>query len=61
MRRVMKFLDYIGSFFVYRSPQGKDGYRRFLMDLPSRKLKRLAGTQTHYSKKKLVDIILEGK
>ena len=50
-------LDFIGSFFVYRSPQPMDGYRRFLMDLPSRKLKALAGTQTHYSKAKLVEMI----
>ena len=35
-----------------------DGYRRFLMDLPSRKLKALAGTQTHYSKAKLVEMII---
>tara|TARA_Y100001963_G_scaffold157979_2_gene256017 strand:+ start:578 stop:754 length:177 start_codon:yes stop_codon:yes gene_type:complete len=51
-------LDFIGSFFVYRSPQAMDGYRRFLMDLPSRKLKALAGTQTHYSKAKLVEMII---
>lgn len=51
-------LDFIGSFFVYRSPQPMDGYRRFLMDLPSRKLKALAGTQTHYSKAKLVEMII---
>ena len=51
-------LDFIGSFFVYRSPQPMDGYRRFLMDLPSRKLKALAGTQTHSSKAKLVEMII---
>jgi len=48
-------LDWLGSFFVYRSPTG---HENFLMMLPSRTLKMLAGTQTHYSKRKLVEIIL---
>jgi len=53
-----KFLDLLGSFFVYTSPPPYQGYSRFLIALPTRKLKQLAGTNTHYSKQKLVDIIL---
>ena len=53
-----KLLDLIGSFFVYRSPSPKEGFANFLEMLPSRKLKSLAGTKTHYSKKQLVQIIL---
>ena len=54
-----KFLDLIGSFFVYTSPPPNSGYARFLIGLPTRKLKKLAGTNSHYSKKKLVEMILE--
>ena len=53
-----KFLDLIGSLFVYTSPPPHSGYSRFLLDLPSRKLRRLAGTKSHYSKQKLVEMIL---
>ena len=56
-----KFLDLIGSFFVYTSPPPHSGYARFLIDLPTRKLKALAGTNSHYSKKKLVEMILENE
>ena len=52
-------LDFFGSFFVYKSPAPIDGYRHNLELLPSKKLKQLAGTQTHYSKKRLVQIILQ--
>ncbi len=54
-----KFLDLIGSLFVYTSPPPHSGYARFLLDLPTRKLKALAGTNSHYSKQKLVDMILK--
>ena len=56
----MHFHDFLGRPFVYRSPDPEAGRRRFLMQLPSRELKKLAGTRTHYSKAKLVDIILQG-
>ena len=51
-------LDKIGSLFVYKSPDPGESYRNFLLSLPSRELKKRAGTQTHHSKKRLVDIIL---
>ena len=54
-----KFLDLIGSFFVYTSPPPHSGYAHFLLDLPTRKLKRLAGTTSHYSKQKLVEMIVK--
>lgn len=53
------FLHWIGSLFVYKSPEPIDGFRHNLELLPTRKLKHLAGTQTHYSKKRLVQIILQ--
>ena len=55
----MKLLDWIGSFFVYKSPAPIDGFRHNLELLPSKHLKRLAGTKTHYSKKKLVQLIMQ--
>ena len=51
-------LDKVGSLFVYRSPKHLSGYYRFLQPLPSRQLRKLAGTRSHLSKKKLIDIIL---
>ena len=53
-----RFFDFIGSFFVYRSPKPYEGFARFLETLPSKKLKFLADTQAHYSKKRLVQIYL---
>ena len=53
------FLDWIGSFFVYKSPDPIDGFRHNLELLPSKQLKQLADTQTHYSKKRLVKIIMQ--
>ena len=55
----MKLLDWIGSFFIYKSPEPIDGFRHNLELLPTRKLKQLAGTKTHYSKKRLVQIIMQ--
>ena len=55
----MNFLDWLGSGFVYRSPKPYDGFKRFLTDLPSRKLRALADTNAHYSKKKLVELYLQ--
>ena len=55
----MKILNWISSGFVYRSPKPNEGFARFLETLPSRKLRALADTTTHYSKKKLVQIYLQ--
>ena len=52
-------LDLIGSLFAYKSPDPIDGFRHNLELLPTRKLKHLAGTKTHYSKKRLVQIIMQ--
>ena len=54
-----RFLDFLGSGFVYKSPKPNEGFKRFLVDLPSRKLRSLADTNAHYSKKKLVQIYLQ--
>ena len=51
----MKFLDQIGSLFVYRSPDPKDkGYLKFF---PNRILRQMAGTNSHLSKKQLIERI----
>ena len=55
----MNLLDAIGSLFVYKSPQPLDGYERFLRDLTSKRLQRLAGTRTHYSKTILINMIVD--
>ena len=52
-------LDAIGSLFVYTSPEPFDGYRRFLKDLSSKKLRGLAGTPSHYSKTILINMIID--
>ena len=56
-----KFLDAIGSLFVYRPPEPMSGKRlkRFvLMGKSNRVLRDLVPTTSHYSKQKLVDMIL---
>ena len=55
----MNLLDWIGSGFVYKSPKPNEGFARFLVDLPSKKLRFLADTSAHYSKKKLVELYLQ--
>ena len=55
----MKILNWLGSFFVYRSPKPYQGFARFLETRTARELRLLAGTTTHYSKKKLVQIYLQ--
>ena len=55
----MKILNWLGSGFVYKSPDLGQGFKRFLIDLPSRKLRSLADTNAHYSKKKLVELYLQ--
>ena len=52
-------LDWIGSFFVYRSPEPRQGYYKLLLHLTCRQLQGLAGTRTHLSKKKLVAMIID--
>ena len=56
MRRL---LDWLGSFFVYRSPKPGQGYYNLLLQLSCRKLQVLAETRTHLSKKKLVAMIID--
>lgn len=53
-----KLFDFIGSGFVYKSPKPYEGFKRFLIDLPSKQLRLLAETNAHYSKKKLVELYL---
>ena len=53
------FLNFIGSGFVYKSPKPYDGFKRFLLDLPSRELRSLAESKAHCSKKKLIEIYLQ--
>ena len=54
-----KAFDFIGSFFVYKSPKPYEGFARFLIDLPSRELRSLAESNAHCSKKKLVQLYLQ--
>jgi hypothetical protein len=56
---VKALLNWLGSFFVYRSPEPGQGYYNLLLQLTSKKLQVLAGTRTHYSKKKLVAMIID--
>ena len=55
----MGLLNFLGSGFVYRSPKEREGYARFLEMLPSKKLRELAGSRAHCTKKKLVEMILK--
>ena len=48
----------IGSLFVYKSPKPREGYKRFLRYLSSKKLMKLAGTTGHYSKTELIRRIM---
>ena len=59
---VKKLFDFLGSFFVYRSPSPISGERlkRFvLMGKTNRELRKLVPTTSHYSKKILVEKILK--
>ena len=55
----MKILNWLGLGFVYKSPDPGQGFKRFLIDLPSRKLRALADTNADYSKKRLVELYLQ--
>ena len=52
-------LDWVGGFFVYRSPEPRQGYYNLLLHLSCKQLQWLAGTRTHLSKKKLVAMIID--
>ena len=54
-----RFLDFVGSGFVYKSPKDYEGFARFLIDLPSKELRSLAESNAHCSKKKLVQLYLK--
>ena len=56
MRRL---LDWGGRVVGYGSPEPGQGYYNLLLQLTSKKLQVLAGTRTHYSKKKLVAMIID--
>tara|TARA_R100001082_G_scaffold110200_2_gene89463 strand:+ start:357 stop:551 length:195 start_codon:yes stop_codon:yes gene_type:complete len=56
---VKSILDFIGSFFVYRSPEPLDGLRSNLRYLSNKKLQVLAETRTHYSKTMLINMIID--
>ena len=55
----MNLLNWLGSGFVYKSPKPYEGFARFLLDLPSKKLRSLADSNAHCSKKKLVQLYLQ--
>ena len=47
-----RFLDWLGSGFVYRSPTNKiEAWRKNAMYMSSRQLRDLTGYSAHYSKK----------
>tara|TARA_R100000781_G_scaffold81141_2_gene50033 strand:+ start:297 stop:479 length:183 start_codon:yes stop_codon:yes gene_type:complete len=56
-------LNFIGSLFVYRSPNPKEGfesvYRSILMEKTNRELRKIVGTNSHYSKTMLVNMIID--
>ena len=54
-----RFLNFLGSGFVYKSPKPYEGFARFPLDLPSRQLRSLAESNAHCSKKKLVQLYLQ--
>jgi hypothetical protein len=56
----MNPLKWIGSLFIYTSPDPKDGYRTFLRYKSSRDLQKIAGTPSHYSKTILINMIIDG-
>lgn len=50
-----RFLNLIGSWFVYRSPELDD--LSYLRMAPNRILREMAGTRSHLSKKELIERI----
>jgi hypothetical protein len=53
---VLKILNAIGSLFVYRSPKPKEGFLSFFQYLPTRQLKLLTESNSHYSKKQFAQL-----
>ena len=58
LKEMKQFLDLLGSPFVYRSPTGLQGFRAGLLQLTHKKLRPLAGTNSHYSKAVMVSRII---
>ena len=58
LNEMKQFLDLLGSPFVYRSPVGLQGFRAGLMQLTHKRLRPLAGTNSHYSKAVMVSRII---
>ena len=51
-----RFLDWLGSGFVYRSPTSKiESWRRMAMFMTSRQLRDLTGYSAHYSKAVIIN------
>tara|TARA_R100001594_G_scaffold90826_2_gene125195 strand:+ start:1437 stop:1667 length:231 start_codon:yes stop_codon:yes gene_type:complete len=57
--KMKRLLDFFGTPFVYRSPDKQKGFLNFLWKVPNRHLKVLAGTNSNYSKKRLIQMYLE--
>ena len=58
LNEMKQLLDLLGSPFVYRSPAGLQGFRSGLLQLTHKKLRPLAGTNSHYSKAVMVSRII---
>jgi hypothetical protein len=54
-----KVLDLLGGLFVYKSPEPLDGMKTNLRYMTSRELRKLAGTNSHYSKTILINMIVD--
>ena len=54
-----KVLDLLGGLFVYKSPDPFDGMKTNLRYMTSRELRKLAGTNSHYSKTILINMIVD--
>ena len=52
-------LDSIGKLFIYKSPEPYDGMKTFLRYKTSRELRKLAGTNSHYSKTIMINMIID--
>ncbi len=53
-----KFLDALGSPFVYKSPTHEELYAKSLRQYPNWYLRRMAGTTHTYNKATLIKLIL---
>ena len=51
-----RFLDWLGSGFVYRSPTNKiESWRRMAMFMSSKQLRKITGISAHYSKAVIIN------